>query len=568
MEWRNPPVSDYATGSYLSLGKKLDDFLERGNGFNVLDLDLAPLTSEYKGSSSENSTRRILLIEEFPTINRHSPSLAAFRLSLQRCLATSNPQTASDPRLWQREDTGAPVVIVVSETHLSSESALSDNITAHRLLGAEICNHPNTTIIDFNSIAPTFMQKALNIVLSKNARRTGHHASPGDAVLRTISKSGDIRCAINALQVLCLQPNDFKGPRDRLRKHERPDRTRTSQPPPENKPLNLLGQREVTLGIFHAVGKIMYNKRQEIHDKPGIIQQPSPPSHILQHDRPKPPQVSVDDLANETGTDIPTFIAALHENYVPSCDGQSFTECLNGCIDALSDCDMLCANGRVLTPSWSGNKIVAWRGNSGVDVLRQDEISYQVATRGLLFSLPHPVKRCAPTGRPDRRHTAHQMYFPATFRLMQDMEEIEGLANLWMKNSLSPSVGLDKEPMLKVDTAIHSRTPQGVEASPSKGTHSSVATMICRTDLFLYQLPYLAMISSEDAYSAELRKITGIGGIRAQHDTLEQGSNFSSIPLRTKNRAVNKTAFGSQIPLTSNDKEESLLLSDDDIVDD
>jgi hypothetical protein len=36
-------------------------------------------------------------------------------------------------------------------------------MTVHRLLGPTIYNHPGTTILDFNSIAPTFMHKGLEV---------------------------------------------------------------------------------------------------------------------------------------------------------------------------------------------------------------------------------------------------------------------------------------------------------------------------------------------------------------------------------------------------------------------
>ena len=51
---------------------------------------------------------------------------------------------------------------------------------------------------------------------------------------------------------------------------------------------------------------------------------------------------------DETGTDIDTFIAALHENYLPSCEASSNEESLDalaGCIDGLSDSDLLQSNG-------------------------------------------------------------------------------------------------------------------------------------------------------------------------------------------------------------------------------
>lgn len=167
VEWKNPPVSEFGARDYQSVSAHFEEFLGRGNKFGGLDLEDASELDSQKEEKPRD--QRILLIEEFPTmLGRASSALTAFRTSLQRYLAAS----ANDHARGSSGSNHPPIVIIVSETLLGSASAssISDNMTVHRLLGPTIYNHPGTTILDFNSIAPTFMHRALRSILDREAR--------------------------------------------------------------------------------------------------------------------------------------------------------------------------------------------------------------------------------------------------------------------------------------------------------------------------------------------------------------------------------------------------------------
>ncbi|KAH1384245.1 hypothetical protein KXW65_002661 [Aspergillus fumigatus] len=205
LEWRNPSGSEFAEKGFTSTTAQFEEFLTRGNRFRGLEFHGATGSSASKFNSSDHMTPRVILIEEFPTVfDGDSPGLAAFRLSLQRYLSVS-----SSPRSNIRNDIerhgSSPVVIIVSETMLNTEGSYSDNFTAHKLLGPDILSHPCTTIVDFNAIAPTFMFKALNLVLEKHIRRYRSAKRPGPAMLKSLSEVGDIRSAISSLEFLCLR---------------------------------------------------------------------------------------------------------------------------------------------------------------------------------------------------------------------------------------------------------------------------------------------------------------------------------------------------------------------------
>lgn len=506
-------------------------------------------------------------------MNRNSSGLAAFRLSLQRYLAATAP-----PSLNGRpgEMVNPPVVIIISETLLSSASSVLDNLTAHRLLGPDIYNHPNTTIIDFNAIAPTFMQKALNLVMEKNARHSKRVQIPGPGFLERISELGDIRSAISSLEFLCLKGDNFGAWGGTLNKKGKgSSRNSVELTPMEKESLKMVTQREASLGIFHAVGKIVYNKREDASLTAEGTRLPSPPEHLRHHDRRKVSQVSVNDLIDETGTDTQTFISALHENYVPSCEGLSFIDCLNGCIEALSDSDILCMDRRG-SQRHSG-KAGFGNFNAGVDMLRQEEISYQVATRGLLFALPYPVKRkLKSTNGPGRgNNDAYKMNFPTSLRLWTASEEIEGLTDLWMKRLLSPFSTPAFHPGGRRPWGSHQVGYEVNQNEPSDAQTKTV-TMMSRTDALLYQFPYMARISQNDVESGELRKISGFGSTDSP-SAFFHDSNYSrsaSLAVQQKTSHVkhhgnnDNSTFGPRLPPSLEDQEEKLILSDDDIVDD
>ncbi|KAJ5951461.1 Checkpoint protein Rad17/Rad24 [Penicillium vulpinum] len=556
VEWRNPPVSEFGARDYQSVSAHFEEFLGRGNKFGGLDLENASELDPQKDAKPRD--KRILLIEEFPTVlGRASSALTAFRTSLQQYLAAS----ANDHARGSFGSNHPPIVIIVSETLLGSASSVLDNLTVHRLLGPTIYNHPGTTILDFNSIAPTFMHKALRSILDRQARNSRRVQIPGPGVIDSISEIGDIRSAISALEFLCLKGDDtgrWGGSVAKIKKA----RGEVALTAMEKESLKMITQREASLGMFHAVGKIVYNKRMD----PSLIEGdfeilPPPPEYLRQYARPKASQVLANDLVDETGTDISTFISALHENYVPSCDGDDFTDYLNDCIDALSDSDILSADRRPGQGARAGIGTGIPSFGSGVDVLRQEEISFQVAARGLLFALPYPVKRKvgSGTGR-SRAGDAYKMFYPASLRLWREAEEIDGLIDSWTNRLLDPfgqqHLSQNGSDLMGVSSWRNLQVGRSASAnSGNKDDTSSMVTMMPRNDLLLHQLPYMAAIRRQDPDCWQLNKITNI---RANENLRNDDIDGMESPGQSRMKQPSRT----QLP-----QEEKLILSDDDIVD-
>ncbi|KAL7275438.1 RFC checkpoint protein Rad17 [Rhizina undulata] len=440
LEWRNPSTSStndtFGHDEAFSSGFSgiFEEFLSRAGKFGTLELGPTPsakptLTSS--NSTVNSSSKKVILIEDFPNalFTFSSTPLASFRRAIKSFLAMARPSAPLPP-----------LVLIISETTAVTGP---DAFTAHRLLSPEIINHPLATAINFNKIAPTFMVKALNSIIAQESRDSGRKFGPSKAVLETLSSNGDIRSAIMGLEFLAVNGEQAgflekfapqaKGKRKKAAGEEGLKQA-------EKEMLQSVTQRESNLGLFHAVGKVVHNKRYG--DDPQDPYVPPPPRPPLPHQpfRNRTSRADPSMLMDEAGTDIQTLISGIHENYLPSCNllgglgrnpeacMEDIIECVNVCLESLSDSDMLASSrananhwklgGRMSspnnTPSW-GNEFDATNGGSAN--IRIDEISLHVAVRGTVLGLPTPVKR---------EPRDNKMFYPMGLRLWRQQEEIEG----------------------------------------------------------------------------------------------------------------------------------------------
>jgi cell cycle checkpoint protein len=502
--------------------------------------------------------------------------------------------------------------MIISETLLTTTSSSADSFTAHRLLGPLILQHPGVAMIEFNAIAPTLLAKALEVVVQKESRKSGRRRTPGPLVLKKLGEIGDIRSAVGSLEFLCLRGDadgDW-GAKISFSKAKKGSKE-VALTKMEEESLELVTRREASLGIFHAVGKVVYNKRDETPFwLPTGEDVEKLPSFMSLHSRPKKSQVSVDELIDETGTDTQTFVAALHENYILSCDAPpssfefSSLDHVNGCIDALSDSDLLC-------PSWDGSFNSKGFGGgtggrgSGGDILRQDEISFQVAVRGILFSLPHPVKRKTPAAnglRTGKGGDAFKMFYPTSLKLWRIKEEIESTIDLWVTRLMKG----EEERLSAITTGAtafatpkpgtveswkNSRSSNSTDPKKQGGNDVDVAPLLsvgtsARKEMLLERLPYMVLIakarrgfSSAPAIKA-MENVTTFHGIGGPSEELPDDGDdpgpfgeewATDRPVEgkspTKRRLVIRgRGAATGVPLQQ--QEQKLVLSDDDIEDD
>lgn len=458
-EWKNPTEADFSSESYVSTSSQFEDFLERSGKFDSLGFTIDHHSEPSKVDSQlERSQRKIILIEEFPnTFTSTSAALRSFRSNVTKYLSARRPSagTLSMPSTQSHTEIFSPMVMIMTEAHFTSTSTSFDTFSAHRLLGPEILNHPLVSIIEFNPVAPTYITKALDLVVKKEARQSGRRRIPSPLVISKLGEAGDIRSAIGSLEFLCLRKenwDDWGGTvAGRAKRGITPSSQLTKM---EKEILELVTQREASLGLFHAVGKVVYNKRDEVEATSSSQEPPTQlPTHLPLQTGIQVSQVSLDRLSDESGTDTSTFVATLHENYVTSCQGASFTDSLNGCIDALSDSDLLSSDRRgrfnsSLSGGWFGRS--TYQGGTASDAMRQDDICFHVAVRGTLFALPYPVQRRAPPagaeGRSGGKRDAFKMFYPASLKMSRQTEEVESLIDQWASRYIAGLTPLTPSP--------------------------------------------------------------------------------------------------------------------------
>ena len=576
--------SELSSEGYLSMSAQFEEFLGRSSKFGGLELtdvvgDERVVSSPTSDGDGKSTRRKVILLEDFPnTFLSTSSVLKAFRSSIVQFLATNTPSVGA---MFTKEkeplENITPVVMIITETRINSTTTASDSFTAHRLLGADILSHPGVSTIDFNPIAPTLLTKALDLVCQKEARHSGRRRILGPSVLKKLGEVGDVRSAIGSLEFLCIRGEDGDdlggSVASRIKKGANALSTVSKI---EKQVLEIATQRESSLGLFHAVGKVVYNKRGEsIRNDPHVESLVQPPNHMPEHVRLRIPQVSVDQLINETGTDTSTFVAALHENYVMSCEGTSFIESLNGCLDALSDSDLL------LSPQ--GRRFGDFGGRSfqgaASDSLRQDEIAFQLAVRGLLFALPDPVKRRAHPfpGNSGAKNDTYKMFYPTSARLSRQTEEIESIVDVWSKQSRAG-----------IFSNTHHHFPSTVVKATSTEIEPVRSFLDCtKSELILERLPYITKIEQRNpsTYLSQLEQITQFHGISTHDNDVSDAEDVDdavSTMQWTTDRpadggpgesvAMKSVGQGVKEPETLimpvEEEVGRLWLSDDDIVDD
>jgi cell cycle checkpoint protein len=528
IEWKNPAGSDLSSEGSMSASLQFEDFVGRAGRSGGLSLAVSGqegVIHDHTRSDEAHPAggRQLLLIEEFPnTFSRTSPALQSFRSAISQYLA-SPPVVNSTP---------TPIVLIISETLLSTSTAAADSFTAHRLLGPEILNNPWLDTIEFNAIAPTILNKALESIVVKEARRSGRRKTPGPLVLKHIAETGDIRSAVSSLEFLCLRGDDGDTWSSKVSfAKTKKSKGELALTKAEEEAMRLISNRENSLGIFHSVGKIVYNKRQEPERGTELAQ---PPPWLPQHRRSKVPETDVDRLIDELGTDTATYIAALHENYVLSCSCASSEESLDsisGCIDSISDADLLS-----LDRFSFGTR--AFQG-SATDTIRQDEMSFQAAVRGVLFNLPCPVHRSTPSN--GKAGDSHRMFYPTSLKTWRKKEEINDLLDLLTAKIQNGAFDNSTHPQPTAGSSGVASWKRESSNKPPK-SNGALALASAKAEMLTERLPFMAriLVSSKNPPS-ELAQIHSITRIRESPNIATNNDDDE-----TENPAEQETRFGEQ----------------------
>ncbi|OXB82644.1 UNVERIFIED_CONTAM: hypothetical protein H355_003939 [Colinus virginianus] len=304
-EWTNPVSLDFTkddlrnisgcdTNSHMFPSQAqavlFQDFLLRANKYNKLQM---------LGESSEND-KKLILIEDMPNQFYRDPS--SLHEILRRFVRTSR----------------CPLIFIISDN-------FSGDSNQRLLFPKEILEELCISIISFKPVAPTNMMKVLNRIATAEA----------NMVLYSV-------CVV-LLLVDCSLEKDFwsRKKRSSTLKSEtaaamcnlgKKSKSDTS----EDQAIQAIGGKDASIFLFHALGKIIYCKREPLSES----EFPQLPSHLSEHRR-DALLIHPEDIVEKSHMSGSMFNLYLHQNYV-----EFFTD-IDDVVRAseyLSTADVLCGN--------------------------------------------------------------------------------------------------------------------------------------------------------------------------------------------------------------------------------
>ncbi|XP_023800611.1 cell cycle checkpoint protein RAD17 isoform X1 [Cyanistes caeruleus] len=338
------------------------DFLLRANKYNKLQM---------LGESSEND-KKLILIEDIPNQFYRDPgSLHEILRSVANKLlimSFSNLQSWSSShfavlqcRSFVRRSR-CPLVFIISDNFSGDSSQRS-------LFPAEIVEELCINSISFKPVAPTNMMKVLNRIAAAEAsmnREKNYALDRTSLELLCRGCSGDIRSAINSLQFSsmkdCSLEKEFwsKKKKSSTIKCEEVSKVRKKSKcdTSEDQEIQAIGGKDASIFLFHALGKIIYCKREAVSE----AECPQLPAHLSKHRR-DTLLIQPEDIVEKSHMSGSMFNLYLHQNYV---DFFSDIDDVVRASEYLSTADVLCSN-------WSTRLVM-------------ESYSASVATRGVIHS--------------------------------------------------------------------------------------------------------------------------------------------------------------------------------------
>ncbi|NXE95556.1 RAD17 protein, partial [Menura novaehollandiae] len=350
-EWTNPLSLDFAKEELRNMfghdsnfhafpsqaqAALFQDFLLRANKYNKLQM---------LGESSEND-KKLILIEDIPNQFYREPG--SLHEILRRFVRTSR----------------CPLVFIISDN-------FSGDSNQRLLFPTEILEELCIFNISFKPVAPTNMMKVLNRIAAAEAsmnREKNYALDRTSLELLCRGCSGDIRSAINSLQFSsmkdCSLEKEFwsKKKRSSTIKCEEAGvskgRKKSKCDASEDQEIQAIGSKDASIFLFHALGKIIYCKREAVSE----AESPQLPAHLSEHRR-DTLLIQPEDIVEKSHMSGGMFNLYLHQNYV---DFFSDIDDVVRASEYLSTADILCSN-------WSTR-------------LLMENYSASVATRGVIHS--------------------------------------------------------------------------------------------------------------------------------------------------------------------------------------
>ncbi|KAG0335336.1 Cell cycle checkpoint protein rad17 [Podila horticola] len=291
-------MSDSVDDDYMPVMRAFQEFFSRAQRFNPLTLgdDIFgnnPVTMEKKSFGKKN----IMLIEDLPPVSASS-SRQIFQDTILNFANT-------------RSSTASVLVIIVSDAFSKQNTELIFSSNDNREQAYSIRTLLPKTLLDRLDSARTFMTKAIKAIVGEEFIGKKRYAPTPEEIEQLIQiHDGDIRAVINSLQFLCCLPLDSRESYRAAAKELEEDK----YVDPE---LKAQQGHDSSLDLFHACGKVLYNKRdwRTLMEYDSDFVKIPPQATAQRKHRPalyfNPEKGLIEKLPVEPGL----FVLMLHQNY-------------------------------------------------------------------------------------------------------------------------------------------------------------------------------------------------------------------------------------------------------------
>lgn len=336
-------------------------------------------SSRYPSLLDEDSGKRLVLVEDLPNIFIREPK--SLHSVLRMCRRTAI----------------APLVFIISDS--------SDKLD-YRLFPDDIVRELDITKITFNSIATTFVTKALCALLDSAVRTQAitHEPTPDDIESIVAASNGDIRSAINALEFFCspqqslLKATGSFGSSAKKNQWSGGGRKRRKKAPRADTYSGGIG-RDTPLSLFHSLGKILHGKCRQLDQSSTELANETDLSSSDSFSGSTPQKHSAssnspEEVFERAAISGETFALFLHHN-MPDFAAD---------VAAAAECAEWFCHGDVLASEWTSDNVM-------------ESYATSVVTRGLTASLSSSAGKSAgwrPLGKPQwmasLRHVKQKLF--------------------------------------------------------------------------------------------------------------------------------------------------------------
>ncbi|WVQ69872.1 uncharacterized protein L199_008094 [Kwoniella botswanensis] len=390
MEW-GESVEEWSLGGGIERESSISKFSSFISRSSYPSLSM----STQRTSSQPTAVKpRLILLTSLPNLS-HIPTRESFHSSLLTFCQAFN--SLSCPMVIIHSDAGSGGR--AEESWMERDRGGREG--SLEVLGREVRDGPWCQEIDFLPLAPTFLNKALLRVLQTAIPRAVDRPSHATVQLIALSSNGDLRSAINSLQLVCSGKKDSKGKKRKYRGDDEVEEDGGSRKRGSGKGsrggkgakldvskdlravLDAVTRKEQSLNLFHALGKVFYNKRL---DDPNMddedeellerIRKLPPddllPSHLREFTRRKS-LVQIESFIPTIPVDASSFALWMHQSFPNYCNE---IEQVSAGLDELCSADVMRTDDDI------------WQSSP-------QAISYalHLSVRGVLMSLPSPVPR-------------------------------------------------------------------------------------------------------------------------------------------------------------------------------